>query len=68
MATDKRDIPLAWDEDLTEGAQPSKALEEFERELDKQARDKLLDEVELRRMEDWGAVAHQVVGGEERDE
>lgn len=53
-------------EEFLAGAKESPALAKMFQELEDEAKKDLLDEVQLRRQEDWGELAHLIVGAEGR--
>lgn len=53
-------------DDFLKNAEDCPAVDELYKELREEAREQVLDEVQLRRQQDWGVVAHQVVGAESR--
>ena len=51
-------------DDFLQDATESTVVAELYREIQTEAAQKLLDETQLRRQEDWSVLAHQVVGAE----
>lgn len=64
MANPSEDFQYVRAEDLFKSAQPTTIAQDVRAEIRRQNGDAVLDQEQLRRQEDWSAMANRVVGAE----